>query len=73
ECKEAEVMRTAIDRLPDPDASVTDRLRAAGVLIEPQRTMTCPPLSEIDEVDDDEVTAGIGRIYLGEAVIEDRR
>jgi hypothetical protein len=31
-CSEAEVIRDALDRLPDPDVSVVERLRAAGLL-----------------------------------------
>ena len=34
-CTEAEVVRRALDRLPDPDASIDDRLAAAGLLAAP--------------------------------------
>ena len=31
-CTEAELIRDAVDRLPDPELSVAERLRAAGLL-----------------------------------------
>lgn len=33
-CTEAEVIRDALDRLPDPDGDFIERLRAAGLLFE---------------------------------------
>jgi hypothetical protein len=33
-CTEAEVVRTALDRLPDPDGDDIEKLRAAGMLLE---------------------------------------
>ena len=46
-CTEAEVIRDALDRVPDPDGSALDRLAAAGLLA-PQ-----PPL--VDELTDDKL------------------
>jgi hypothetical protein len=31
-CTEAEVIREALDRLPDPEAAITEQLAAAGLL-----------------------------------------
>lgn len=34
-CTEAEVVRTALERLPDPDSAAEARLREAGILMDP--------------------------------------
>ena len=33
-CTEAEVIRDALDRLPDPEGDIVERLRAAGLLVD---------------------------------------
>ena len=74
-CTEAAVMRQALDRLPEPQETLRDRLAAAGLLA---------PLEDDPELDAEDVealereheawlatqTAPLG---LTEAVLEDRR
>ncbi len=75
-CTEAEVVRAALDRLPDDLESAIDaRLNAAGVL--------APPPEDAEMTDDElaaleaEVEAWLdslpGPLGLSEAVLEDRR
>jgi len=73
-CTEAQVIRTALDRVPDPRGSVRDRLRAAGILA--PKPGPAPTREEISRVE-----AELERMFadrkeplgLAEAVIEDRR
>jgi len=73
-CTEAQVMRTALDRLPDPAGSVLDRLRAAGLLApKPEPAPTRETIRQAD-VDLDRMFANRKKpVGLTEAVIEDRR
>ncbi len=41
-CTEAEVMRRALDRLPEGQASMDQRLREAGLLVPPATDPTIP-------------------------------
>jgi hypothetical protein len=74
-CTEAEVIRDALDRLPDPEGSVVEQLAAAGLLA-PK-----PPLDEVlsDEelrALEAEVDAWLDQLpeplNLAEAVLADR-
>src|SRR5436190_23054423 len=75
-CSEAEVMRAALDRLPDPDASVLDRLEAAGVLLPPPEESDLPSGKEAAELEA-ELEAWLETqmepLGLSQAVMEDRR
>ena len=77
-CTEAEVVRKALDQLPEPDADdspVIARLRAAGLLVEPPddiERLTDEELEALEE-DLDLLLAETGPLHLAEAVIEDRR
>jgi Arc/MetJ-type ribon-helix-helix transcriptional regulator len=46
---EAEVIRDAVDRLPDPEGDLISRLEAAGVIL--------PPEPDVDPMTDDELRA----------------
>jgi hypothetical protein len=76
-CTQAEVIRRALDCLPDPDASIVDRLAAAGVLVPPPADDDSP--ADPDELDALEksweawVDAQPKGLGLSEAVLEDRR
>jgi hypothetical protein len=74
-CTEAEVIRDAVDRLPDPSGSVREQLAAAG-LLEPKPTdPDLPRGAELRALEAeveawlDERPTGLG---LSEAVQEDR-
>ena len=78
-CTEAEVVREAIDRLPEPGDSLDDlvvaRLAAAGMLVPPPDDDD--PMSEEEaeqlERELDEWAERHGPLGLSEAVLEDRR
>ena len=75
-CTEAEIVRRALDQLPDPETSIEARLAEAGVLV--------PPPLDDDLLTEEEVVLAEqeldawlesrgGSLGLAEAVIEDRR
>lgn len=74
-CSEAEVVRDALDRLPDPAGSVRDRLAAAGLLATLPDTDDVPSIAEL-AVLEAEVEAWLDALPeplgLSEAVIADR-
>jgi hypothetical protein len=75
-CAEAEVIRTALDQLPDPDASVEDRLADAGVLVRLQGGSDLPTGAAAEQLEQAEMAwLAIQRQPLGlaDAVVEDRR
>ena len=75
-CTEAQVIRTALDRLPDPDASIEDRLSAAGLLAPPPSFDDALDGAELEALEA-ELEAWLERqptsLGLTEAVLEDRR
>jgi antitoxin ParD1/3/4 len=74
-CTEAEVVRTAIDRLPDFESAVDARLREAGLLAPPRYDDDLPSEEEFDAMERelDEILAETVPLHLAEVVIEDRR
>jgi hypothetical protein len=76
-CTEAEVVRTAIDRLPDLESAVDARLREARLLAPPPDDDDLPKDDlpetwEALERELDELLAETGPLYLAEAIIADR-
>lgn len=74
-CTEAEVVRTAIDRLPDLESAVDALLRGAGLLAPPPDDDDLPGEDEFDAMEQelDELLAETGPLHLAEVIIEDRR
>ena len=74
-CSEAEVVRDALDRLPDPGGNVRDQLMAAGLLA-PKPPMDDPLTDAELEALEAEVDAWLDQLPeplgLAEAVIADR-
>ena len=73
-CTEAEVMRRAIDRLPAA-GSLEDRLRAAGLLVEPPDDPDLPPPEEVEALERewDEIVRSLPEpLNLSQTVIENR-
>ncbi len=74
-CTEAEVIRDALDRLPDPDRSVEEQLAAAGLLA-PREDDPDAPRGAAARALEAEVDAWLaGReagLGLSDAVLEDR-
>jgi hypothetical protein len=74
-CTEAEVLRQAVEELPEPESSPLDSLRSAG-LLEPRR----PATAELENVDLASLEAAwferLGNrarmLRLGQAVTEER-
>lgn len=79
-CTEAQVMRTALDRLAEPrtdmDAEIEERLRAAGLWVEPPDDPDLPEGAE-GEAFEAEMEAWLESqtepFGLAQAVLEDRR
>jgi hypothetical protein len=76
-CTEAEVVRTAIDRLPDLESAVDARLREAGLLAPPPGDDDLPSEDSPEvwaelERELDELLTETGPLHLAEVVIEDR-
>jgi hypothetical protein len=75
-CTEAEVIRMAIDRLPNPDGSIEERLAEAGVLVPSPDDSDVPTGAAADKLEQD-VIAWLETLEeplgLSEAVLEDRR
>ncbi len=74
-CTEAEIIREALDRLPDPDRSVQEQLAAAGLLA-PKRDDPDAPRGAAARGLEAEVDAWLaarsGGLDLSDAVLEDR-
>lgn len=74
-CTEAEVIRDAVDRLPDPEGSVVERLRAAGLLATMHFDDDVPTGDELTALEaelDAWLYAQPGPIGLTEAVLAER-
>jgi hypothetical protein len=74
-CTEAEVIRDAVDRLPDPEVSVAERLRAAGLLatIPPREdTPTAEELRELEAEHEAWLATLTEPLGLAEAVLAER-
>jgi hypothetical protein len=78
-CTEAEVMRKAIERLPEPEESLDDlvaaRLAAAGILAPPPDVddIASEAEAELLEQEVDRWDKRHGPTRLGEAVLQERR
>jgi hypothetical protein len=76
-CTEAEVVRTALDRIEEPEDILLDLLRAAGQLVEPRNEPDLPSTPEDIARQEREFEEWSQKrtepIGLSEAVIEDRR
>ena len=74
-CTEAEVMRRALDRLPDTEPVVAARSREAGLTVPPWDDDDLPGETELEAMERelDQILAETGPLHLTEAVIEDRR
>ena len=76
-CSEAEVVRKALDCLPDPEGSIEERLRSAGLLVEPSDDPDIPSSDEeLDALErelDDWLDTQTVPLHLSEIVMEDRR
>lgn len=74
-CTEAEVVRTAIDRLPDQESAIDARLRDAGLLLDAYDDQDLPAPEAADDMEEElrELLMATGPLHLTEAVIEDRR
>ena len=72
---ESEVIRTALDRLPDPEASIIECLQAAGLLVPPPDDEDLPSKDEMADIERtyNEWAMAQGPLGLSDAVIEDRR
>src|SRR5437867_3433799 len=75
-CSEAQVIRAALDALPDPSGALVDRLRAVGVLLPEHHD---PDLPQGDKAEgmrqelEEWLATQTDPLGLSEAVIEDRR
>lgn len=74
DCTEAQVVRKALDQLPDPNGTVLDRLEAAGLRIQ-RPSGSARSREEIRSMLDqlDRMFEGRPSLHLTEAVIEDRQ
>lgn len=74
-CTEAEVVRSALDRMPDPDASVVERLADAGLLVPPPAdyVLTEEELGSLEHDVEAWLVARAEPLGLAQAVLEDRR
>jgi hypothetical protein len=76
QCTEAEVIRAALDRMPDPDLSIDSLLTDAGLLIPPPVEADLPTGEagkELEQADDAWLATQARPLHLAEAVLEDRR
>lgn len=74
-CTESEVVRKALDSLPDPEASIDERLAAAGLLVAPPPDADLPSLEEVAALEAELaawLSTRIEPLHLAEAVIENR-
>ena len=75
-CTEAQVIRTALDQLPDPDASIEGRLMEAGLLVRSPTFDDLPTgiaLEMLEREHEVWVAAQPAALGLDRAVMEDRR
>lgn len=74
-CTEAEVVRTALDQLADPDGTIEERLAASGLLVPAPNDpdMPAPTAEEIEAEELAWLESQQGPLGLAEAVLEDRR
>ncbi len=73
---ESDVLRVAIDRLPDPESSVDERLLEAGLLMPPSPDDDVPEgeaLAELERVQEAWSALHPQPLGLAEAVLDDRR
>ena len=74
-CTEAEVIRDALDQLPDPDLGIQDQLAAAGLVVPKDSDPSLPRGSAVQALEA-EVYAWLAKrataLGLSEAVLEDR-
>ena len=74
-CTEAEIIREALDRLPDPDRSAEEQLAATGLLV-PKRDDPAAPRGPAARTLEAEVEAWLAArptsLGLSEAILEDR-
>ena len=74
-CTEAEVIRDALDQLPEPDLGIEDQLVAAGLLVPKDDDPSLPRGAAVETLEA-EVNAWLARrateLGLSEAVVEDR-
>ncbi len=74
-CTEAEVIREALDRLPDPAGTLDDRLAAAGLVVPPVDAVSVPSGAALRDLEA-EVEAWLGArsdgLGLSDAVLEER-
>lgn len=78
QCTEAEVVRRALAQLsePEPEDEFVERLREAGLLVEPENDPTLPPPSKAATIEKElheRLRRRATRLDLTAAVIEDRR
>ncbi len=73
-CTEAELVREAVDHLPDPEGDLVERLTAAGVLMaKPPITARSRALLEELEHELDDLRASLpSALTLSDAIIADR-
>src|SRR5215472_12389324 len=75
-CTESEVLRSAIDRLADPESAILDRLAEAGLLVPSPKEDDLPAPEEMERLEREYEAwvDGLPRpLGLSEAVLEDRR
>jgi hypothetical protein len=76
-CSEAEVLRTAIDQIPDAEGEFLERLHAAGLLVPPREDEDLDEegesLEELERWHKEFIQTRKESLGLLEAVLEDRR
>jgi hypothetical protein len=75
-CTEAEVIREAIDRLPDPEGDFVARLEAAGLLVPKRDSPDLPRGAELEKLDaefDAWLASRTEPLGLSEALLAERR
>jgi hypothetical protein len=75
-CTEAEVVRAAIDRLPDPVGDPIQQLQAAGVLLPRHDDGSLPEEADLEALErelEDFLAGQTDVLPLSEAVLDDRR
>lgn len=72
---EAKVLRDAIDRFPEDEDAVIERLRAAGILVPPttNNLLDRSTIAELEKAHDEWLARYGASLGLSAAVIEDRR
>ena|SRR5258708_11615654 len=75
-CSEAEVLRKAIDQIPDAEGEFLERLAAAGLLVPPREDEDLGEGESLEEMErsyEDYLQSRSEPIGLLEAVLEDRQ